>query len=55
MTCFMSQTKLTSHVEAQNTKKSGLQQNSELFQKIFNFVDLKNAFLKQFIAKKWRL
>ena len=44
--------KLPSHVEAQNTKRSGLQHSCTLFQKWFNFAHFKNAFLNQFNMKK---
>ena len=50
--CFMAQTKLPMHVEAQNTKRLGLQLSCMPFQKRFTFVDFKNAFLKQFKVKE---
>ena len=48
MKCFVAQNKLPSHVEAQNTKSSGLLHDCTPFQKRFNFVRIKSASLKQF-------
>ena len=47
----IAQTKLPSHVEVQNTKRSDLKHNFTLFRKGFKFVHLKNTFLKQSNAK----
>ena len=52
MKCFIAQNKLLSHVKTQYTIKSILRHSCTLFQKEFNFVQLTNAFLKQFSAKK---
>ena len=52
MKYFKAQTKLPSHVEAQNTKRSGLQYSCALFRKGFTFVRLKEAFLKKFNKNK---